>query len=101
MTVRARLDNPLPNVGFKTCFEETWTVLLALFRVIPTKYWANSFVAQTTAFILSVVKLAQNNTQVTSAKESTTIVSLLRPKKLKSPSRNTSISVVTNGKIHV
>lgn len=73
------MDNLLPNDGFKTCFAVTWTVLLDLLRVIPTKYCTKCFVAQKTAFILSVVKPAQNNTQVTSAKELTTIVSLLNP----------------------
>lgn len=83
MVVRARLDNPLPNGGSKTCSDARCVLcnhstnknsFISPITCRIYKYWATRLVALTIASISSVARFALNNTlgkQVTSTEETT------------------------------
>lgn len=105
MVVGARLDDPLPNGGFKTCSDARW--LLCKHIINTDSFW--SPITGRTYKILdnrscrkdNFCKFALSNLlgkQVISAKESTTTARPQRPRKSTSPFRNFSMWGVTNGK---
>lgn len=105
MVVGARLDDPLPNGGFKTCSDARW--LLCKHIINTDSFW--SPITGRTYKILDNRSCRKDNSckfalsnllgkQVISAKESTTTARPQRPRKSTSPFRNFSMWGVTNGK---